>query len=43
MCAALAVASLPQGGTGYGAKSQVNEVTDFAVILGCNRKVIIDF
>ncbi len=27
----------------YGAKSKMNEVTDFEVILGCNRKVIIEF
>ena len=27
----------------YGAKQKVNEVTDFAVILGCNRKFILDF
>ena len=27
----------------YGAKQKVNEVSDFAVILGCNRKFILDF
>ena len=27
----------------YGTKQKVNEVTDFEVILGCNRKFILDF
>jgi hypothetical protein len=27
----------------YGAKLKVNAVHDFAVILGCNRKFILDF